>query len=117
MLPKPHRLPGYRIPEIIKSRTRFHSELATLILSPTSGDETSRFTVIVPVKLSKKAVPRNRTKRLLREALYQNLPQLPQGTDGILLAKKLLVEEKLQDILSDIMTLLEKAHLLTHHIT
>lgn len=113
MLPKPHRLPGYRIPELITSRTRFSGPIANLILSKsTEGqDAPSRFTVIVPVRLSKKAVPRNRTKRLLREAVHETLSRIKPGYDGLVIAQKLLVGQKLKDITADIGQLLQKGGL------
>lgn len=111
MLPKLHRLPGYRIPEILKTGRRFHADIATIVVTKNS-EPASRFAVSVSTRLSKKATARNRTKRLLREALFTNLSAIQPGYDGIVFAKKLLLEEKLQDILSEIHELLKKAGLL-----
>ncbi|MCR4263243.1 MAG: ribonuclease P protein component, partial [Candidatus Roizmanbacteria bacterium] len=69
--------------------------------------------VIVPIRLSKKAVERNRTRRLLREAVHQHLPQLSGGFEMIVMAKKILKEEKLVDIVPDVTRSLHDAHLLS----
>ena len=70
------------------------------------------YTVIVPVRLSKKAVERNRTRRLLREAIHQHLAHLEHGYEVIVMARKILKDEKLTDILSDTTESLQNAGLL-----
>jgi ribonuclease P protein component len=110
MLPSIHRLPGYRIPEILKKGTRFQSDYLTLIKEKTTGD--SRFTVIVPIRLSKKANVRNRTRRLLRESIHKQLPNIQQGSDAIVMTNKLLLEEKLDDVIPIVISLLTNAGLL-----
>jgi len=112
MLSKENRLRGYRIPVILKQGRRVHSEIASLILIPNESQET-HIGVIVPIKLSKRAVQRNRTKRLIYEVLRQNWSKMKIGFDIIVMARKLLREEKLSDVEQPIQDLLQKAELLT----
>ncbi|KKR71240.1 MAG: Ribonuclease P protein component [Candidatus Roizmanbacteria bacterium GW2011_GWB1_40_7] len=115
MLPKHYRLAGHRIPTLIRSGKRVSNHLVSLVYQPTclpAGRQPTTITVIVPVRLSKKAVERNRTRRLLREAIYQHLTNLEHGHEVIVMAKKILKEEKLTDILPDITELIKNAGLL-----
>ena len=113
MLPKPFRLPSHRIPILLKNGKRMHSMLCSLIILQKKSDETSQFAVIIPHKLSKKAVLRNRTKRLLVETIHHQLPTLTNGFDVIVMAKKILATEKLQDVEPQLVLLLQKTKLLS----
>lgn len=113
MLPKQHRLPGYRIPLILKEGIRIKTHVATLISHPGESPSTpSRITVIVPYRLSKKAVLRNRTKRLIRAAIYHHLGELTAGIDAIVMAEELTGEKKLVDVKPSVTSLLKKGKLL-----
>ena len=48
----------------------------------------SRFTVVVSTKVSKKAVARNRLKRIIREFLRKNLGSLAGGDYAVILKPK-----------------------------
>lgn len=60
-----------------------------VLLRRSPGDP-SRFGVVVSNKITKKAVLKNRAKRLVREAVRRLLQeqQIPQGLDVVLLGKK-----------------------------
>jgi len=55
--------------------------------------ETPRFAVIVSVKIDKRAVIRNRMKRLVREAIQKEIPSLTLTVDGVFLIKKKFPKE------------------------
>ena len=115
MLPKLHRLSGYQIPELIKSGNRTSNALATAIVAKVlqaNELQPTAFTVVVPLRLSKKAVKRNRTKRLIREAISYNLSRVKNGFQVIVMARKLLQSEKLKDVEPEIALLLKNARLL-----
>lgn len=110
MLSHPYRLPGFRIPVLLKTGRRFNGEIATIILLKNEAENT-RVGILVPMKLSKKAVHRNRSKRLISEVVRLNLSKIKPGFDVIIMAKKLLREEKLSDIEKPLVILLQKAEL------
>lgn len=113
MLPSHNRLPGYRIPPILQQGTRTSGHLLSIITVP-SGIPTqpSRFTVIVPYRLSKIAVKRNRTRRLIREAVHHHLDKTIQGFDVIVMAQTLLLTTSLSEIEEDVRSLFARAHIL-----
>ncbi len=59
------------------------------------------------------AVQRNRAKRLLREAMRPLLSDLPPGWDLILIARKALPAESLQDIRQALTSLLRRAEIIS----
>lgn len=69
----------------------------------------SRFGFIISKKISKKAIQRNRTKRLLRETVRTLLPVLRPGFDILILGKKDLMEKSLAEIQSEMQWLLGKS--------
>lgn len=58
------------------------------------------------------AVRRNRAKRLLREALRQQLPQIQSGWDCVLIATAAAADAKFVDVEAAVLHLLGRAHLL-----
>ena len=59
------------------------------------------------------AIQRNRAKRLLREAIRPLLPDLLPGWDLILIARKALPAESLQDIRQALTGLLRRAEIIS----
>lgn len=113
MLPRKNRLSGYQIPYVLEQGKRTHGTVASLIVAKHKEAETpTQFTTIVPVKLSKRAVKRNRTRRLLTEAVHTLLHEVKPGFLVIVMGKKILETEKLTDIQSDITKTLGRAQLL-----
>ena len=112
MLSQTHRLRGHRIPIILKQGRRVHAEIASLIILSIEPSETSHIGIIVPMKLSKKAVHRNRTKRLISESVRTFIATVKPGFEILIMAKKLLREEKLGDVLPKISEAFKKADLL-----
>ena len=62
MLPKQNRLPSFKIPTVIKKGKRFQSRLLTLVVyeDKTAKSKSPRFAIIVPTKVDKRAVKRNK---------------------------------------------------------
>ena len=56
-----------------------------------------RFAFVVPMQVDKRAVGRNRIKRLLRETVRGVLPQL-SGIDGVIIARRGLVGLSLTEV-------------------
>ena len=116
MLPRNYRLSGNQIPQVLKKGKRFSSPLFNLVVYKRRTTDyllpTSRFAFVVSLKIEKRAVVRNRTKRLLSEAVRLLLPKIKKDYKIVLFAKKPLKKEKLQDILSVLKNGLKKAGLL-----
>lgn len=72
----------------------------------------TRFACAVPKRLDKRATRRNRTKRLILEAIHLLLPKVTPGFDVVISAKKILWTEKVQDVLLGIEEVLNKGGLL-----
>ena len=97
MFPKPNRLPHEEFSHVYKTGKRIHGEDVLFIISP-NKQSVSRFAVQVGTKIDKKAVGRNRMKRLFREAIRHVLPTIKPGFDCILIARKNFSEKKEQEI-------------------
>ena len=112
MLPKINRLPGYKIPLVLASRTTFHSPLFTLKVKP-SKETTPKIGFIVSKKTAKKAVDRNRIKRLLRQAIKPSLSKIRSGLNLLFLAKPAIKDKSLTQLKTNISAILKRANLLS----
>ena len=116
MLPKQYRLPlRTELKRIKKEGKLFQGRLFGLLIShqPLAiSPQPSRFAFIISTKIHKKAVKRNRAKRLLAAALTEFLPQLRSGSDGVFLAKKTLIEANFSQIKQEVGLLLKETHLI-----
>jgi ribonuclease P protein component len=98
MLPKQHRFPlRLEFNRLRKEGKLFQGKLFSLLISH-SKRQPSRFAFIVSTKIHKKATKRNRAKRLLREAVRSLLPKIKPGFDGVFLAKKAIIDNKLIEV-------------------
>lgn len=87
MLAKRFRLPSSVIFQHAKS---FHTPFFRVMLNP-NGLPYSRFGFVVSKKIDKRAVVRNRIKRVLRSAVRDFLEN-GQGMDVIFIAKQQIIE-------------------------
>lgn len=86
MLPKKYRLPAYLIPAVLKNGKKFYCQnLIIFILK--NKKPYSRVCFIVPLKVNKRAVKRNRLKRVLRNNYKKQMKDFKANNDIILLAK------------------------------
>ncbi len=83
-----------------------------LIVLPADG-ERSLFGVTAG-KTVGSAVQRNRTKRLIREAIRPLLPHVKPGWKVVLIARKPIATAQLTDIQASLQELFERAHLLNN---
>jgi len=111
MLPKIYRLPGPRLPALLKSRKVFHSRFFILKINPCQNQH-SLIGIIIPVKHSRLAVVRNRHKRLISEALKPYLFQLKSNHELLFLAKASILNQPLSVIQADVLQLLKSCSLL-----
>jgi ribonuclease P protein component len=62
----------------------------------------SRFGFVVSLKISKRAVIRNKIKRQLREIVRENLLNIKSGFDIVIIAKPEIVDKNYQNIKNDL---------------
>jgi ribonuclease P protein component len=113
MLSFKHRLTKGKDFEKIKEKGSFYQgRFFGLVVLRRKDKKPSRFGFIVSTKISKKAVVRNRIKRILREIVRQNLDKVNKGFDVLFLVKKKAVEEKGKDFEKEIISVFRKANLI-----
>lgn len=113
MLARGHRLNKKQdIEKVFKRGRSVYAGSLGLRASP-NNLETSRFTVVVSLKVSKKAVERNRLKRRLREILRQEImPAVKNGIDGLILTQPPLLKLTFLELRELMLALFKKARLL-----
>lgn len=72
----------------------------------------SRFGIVVGLKVSKKAVERNRLKRRMKDIMKQHLGDVMSGFDVMVLAQKSALEENFESLELDYLKALTKAGIL-----
>ena len=72
----------------------------------------SRFAVVVGIKVSKKAVTRNRLRRQIRAMLRQELEHFRPGYDLMILVRPVAVDKKRDEIQTDLLKNLKKTPVL-----
>lgn len=72
----------------------------------------SRFAFVTGLKVSKKAVERNRLKRQLEEAVRLNLEKIKPGFDIVVRVRPEIKEQERQQIEDNLLSLFKKAKLL-----
>jgi ribonuclease P protein component len=90
-----------RLGKITKTKENklFTSPLFNIRISDNKENKT-RFAFIVSKKIDKRAVIRNRTKRVLRSAVEEIIEKLKTGKDIVIISKKALVPEQTKEVLA-----------------
>jgi ribonuclease P protein component len=110
MLSSLHRLTKKEDFNIVKERGNLiHSTSFAFVYLAKDAELPSRFGFVVSTKISKKAVARNRAKRLLREAVRINMDKIVKGYDCVFLAKHLILDKQNTEIVAEVKTVLKKA--------
>ena len=115
MLPKQYRLPlRTEFKRIKKEGKLFPGRFFSLLVShqPQAIPRTEprgeasyqppRLAFIISKKIHKKAIKRNRVRRLLVEAVRGILPKIKPGFDFVFLVKKTILEKKLSEIKNEV---------------
>ena len=113
MLPEPHRLKSnYDFRRVKRIGRAFHSPLFVFLYAPAKDRSVSRFGFVASTKFDKRAVARNRARRLLREAVRERLEMIKPGFDIILIAKKPIKDVKFQKVSASFHQVLSKVSLI-----
>lgn len=115
MLPRKYRLPlRTELKRLQREGSLVHGRLFSLLVSRQPREnQPSRFGFIISTKIHKKAVKRNRAKRLLSEAIIDLSPKINPGFDVIFLAKKKIIEADFKEIKKEVKRLLVKARMVS----
>ncbi len=89
----------------------FNSKNFTLKLYYT-GFNSTRFSIIVPVKFSKKAVDRNKIRRQIKGIIFSFLKDIESGFGVIFYVKKEAKDIVFEELKKEITTLLKKSNIL-----
>jgi len=97
MLPKIYRLPASQFQSVFRTGKRIHVDDLTYVIQKTT-EKVSRFAFVVSKKVAKRAVDRNRIKRMLRESIHNLLPSIQPGYDIIFMVKNNFADKTSKEI-------------------
>jgi ribonuclease P protein component len=117
MLARKYRLPGYRIPTVLRSPKKLSSALLSLRFVAQPKQRFSRFSIITSTKLSPQAVVRNRVKRQLYHQLQLVLTQIKPGYDLVIIPKTVLRQASFRSVRTSLKEILKQAKLYRYEKT
>ena len=92
-----------------KHGTKINGDLCSVFyLEPKNYQGPVRIGIVVPKKISKIAVKRNRLKRVFSECVRKEIKHLPQNTWIVIHPKPASLEEKYEKISTDVNKVLSK---------
>jgi len=114
MLPKENRLRKEKDHnKVYKKGHRYTCPFFVLLSLPRENKELpSRFSFVVSKKVDKRAVARNRIRRVLKESVRAKLPKIINGYDCIVIGRKDVLGLGVKDILPTVVSVFMKAGLL-----
>ncbi len=90
--------------ELVMKEGRMHqAPLFGLLIYKGEEVDCQRFGFLVSKKVSKRAVDRNRIKRLLAEAVRKNIGKFAKKTWMVFLTKKTLLDKKYEEVEKEIL--------------
>lgn len=97
-LPRKNRLSDKSIIEkVFKKGRRLDSELFSIKFLP-AGDNSNKFVIVAGLKISKKAVLRNKIRRTISEIIRLNIPKLKPGHIVVLMVKPAVLDKGTEDL-------------------
>ncbi len=111
MLKKINRLTKKKDFSLVFKEGYFFGEQFICLKTRKNGLPYSRVGIIVGTKISKKAVQRNKVKRLLREIFRLKINSIKPGFDIVIIPNITVINKKFKDIQQIVDTLLIKSRL------
>ena len=111
MLPRVNRLKKKKDFERVFKRGKGFKEDFLFLKIISNNLKASRFGFVVGKKISKKAILRNKIKRILREQVRTKLPKIKTGFDGVLVVVNSLPAKDFKEIAEVVNKLFKKAKL------
>lgn len=108
MLPKINRLPGHLISKALNSKITLDSPFFAIKALKEKSSYPPLVGFIVSTKISKKAVGRNKIKRLLRESIRPYLKTLKKGQIVLIIAKHSIKGKTLSQLETALAPLIKK---------
>ena len=113
MLPKENRLSNKIDFEKVKRMGNKASGKSLMILTLSRGDDkVSRFGIVVSKHVSKRAVDRNRVKRLLRESIMSVISKVSSGYDVVIIARQNIMSLDFSEVNNDLNNVFQKARII-----
>ena len=107
-----HRLKKEKDIQLVLRKGRGVFDSACGVKYKPSGEEVTRFTVVIGLKVHKSAVKRNRVRRQYREIVRLHLNKIKPGMDMVLLCGKAALELDYKQKEERLLRVLKKAKLL-----
>jgi ribonuclease P protein component len=111
MLPKENRLKKDKDFERVHKEGKFSSYKFLAVKVAENDLKVSRFGFLVGIKVSKKAVVRNKVKRRLRESVRMKLDRIKSGFDVVVIVRPEIAEESYVKIDEAVIEVLKRARL------
>jgi ribonuclease P protein component len=110
VLNKVYRLRKKEVEEIFKKGRTYKGEILILKIKK-NNLALSRWSFIVPLKVSKKTIERNRLRRRLTEIFGKKIKTIKPGFDGIILVYPTALDKNYREINEEIDRLLTSSNL------
>jgi len=109
MLPKENRLTDdYDFRRVKRLGKSYHCPLFKLSVARKKVLGPSRFGFVISKKIDKRAVVRNRIKRLLRQVVRERLEKIPNGFDVVFVVRPSIVGKIYEEINTEFNKVLSK---------
>lgn len=111
MLPKKNRIDKKIFKEVFSRAKNFHGKLVSLKIAQIE-EENPRFAFVVPAKIAKKAVDRNKLKRRLRYIVAKILPSFKKNIAIMIFLKKGSEKLNFKELENEITAIFKKSGIL-----
>lgn len=116
MLPHSHRLPASEIPRVMKFGKRLSAQGITLAYTKErqetiNNKQLPRFSFIVSTKVNKRAVVRNRMRRILSESVRHLMNRIALDIDGVFIGSRQLVGLNQKEVEGRVVEILVRAEI------